>query len=128
LRAATPEDQLPPAHLCRPDELAEAIGHLATHAAERDALGDRARRFVAERWAARTVAERMLRILSGDVPEEWTFDPASVVHPLGAGLPEAGVAAATRAVLEAAGVGGLRVGDKPELERALVGLAGEGSA
>jgi len=123
LRAATPAELLPPSHVCRPDELGEAVTRLATDHAYRTELGERARAFVAERWSPQAVAERVMRILRGDDPIEGSFDPADVTAPYGAGLPAEGLPPAVRAVLDAAGVGGLRVGDKPELERRLVALA-----
>ncbi len=125
LRAATPPELLPPSYLCRPEELGEAVTRLATDHAHRTELGERARAFVVERWSPEAVAERVLRILRGDAPSEWTFDPAAMTAPYGAGLPAEALPAAIRSVLEATGVGGLRVGDKPELERRLVALATE---
>ena len=125
LRATTPPDLMPPSYLCRPEELAEAVTRLATDHAYRTELGEEARAFMAERWAPDAVAERVLRILRGEAPSEWIFDPATVTAPFGAGLPEDRLPEGIRSVLEATGVGGLRVGDKPELERRLVALAGK---
>ncbi len=128
LRAATPPELLPPAALCHPDDLAATVTRLATDHAEREALGERARRFVAERWAPAAVAERMLAVLAGEAPEACTFGPAAVSHPLGAGIDEKTAAGAVRAVLEVGGVGALRVGDKPELESRLVAMATEAAS
>ncbi len=125
LRAATPAELLPPSHLCRPDELAEAVARLATDHPYRTELGERARAFVAERWAPEAVAARVLRIMGGDVPEDWNFEPGGVTAPHGAGMSEEGLRQAVHALLDAAGIGGLRVGDKPELERRLMALATE---
>ena len=126
LRVATPAELLPPAHLCHPDQLADAVERLATDHAYRAELGERARVFVGERWSPASVAERVLLALRGEAPEAWTFEPGAVVHPYGAGQSEARTGEAVRTVIDAAGVAGLRVADKPQLERSLVELATEG--
>jgi glycosyltransferase involved in cell wall biosynthesis len=123
VRAATPPDMLPPAHVCHPDELAEAIARLATDHAYRAALGERARAFVRERWSPAAVASRLVDVLRGQAPAEWWFEPAAIVYAGGAGQPLDGVAGAVRAVIEAVGAAALQVGDKPVLERRLVELA-----
>lgn len=123
LLAATPSDLIPPSHLCHPDDLAEAVIRLATDHAYRMQLGERARAYVSTRWAPGSVADRVLRILSGETPREWAFEPRDVTAVSGAGLTEPGVAVAVRAVFEATGVGGLQVGDKPVLEGRLVAMA-----
>ena len=123
LRAATPAELMPPAELCHPDELAAAVSRLATDAAHREELGERGRAFVAERWSPAAVAGRVLAILRGDVPADWWFEPAAIPYAGGAGMSTDQVAAAVRAVIEAAGTAALQAGDKPELERRLVELA-----
>jgi hypothetical protein len=123
LRAATPPELLPPAHLCHPDDLDQAVVRLATDHAYRVALGERAYRFVAERWSPAAVAGRLLEVLRGQAPAEWWFEPAAILHAGGAGMAEEEVASAVRAVVDAAGSAALQVGDKPDLERRLVELA-----
>ena len=123
LRTATPPETLPPAHLCHPDELAEALVRLATDAAYRAELGERARAFVSERWSPAAVAARVIDVLRGDIPAEWWFEPSAIAYAGGAGMAAGEVAPAVRAVVEAGGTAALKAGDKPELERRLVELA-----
>ena len=123
LRAATPPEMVPPAHLCHPDQLTEAIERLATDHEYREELGERAHRFVAERWMPEAVAARLVAVLRGGAPAEWWFEPAAIASVGGAGMPLDRVAAAVRAVIEAGGAGALKVGDKPDLERRLVEMA-----
>ena len=123
LRAATPPELLPPAHLCHPDQLADAIVMLATDHAYRTALGERARRFVAERWSPAAVAARVVEVLRGEIPAEWWFEPAAISYAGGAGMPADAAAAAVRSVVEASGTASLLAGDKPELERRLLEMA-----
>lgn len=123
LKRVTRPEVVPPAQLCHPDDLVEAIALLASDHAARLELGERAHRYVTERWAPAAVAERMLAVFDGSAPASWTFDPHDPVHPYGAGIELATLRTAVRGVLDAAGRSGLAVEDKPELEQRLVELA-----
>jgi hypothetical protein len=128
LRRLTAPDAIPPTHLVHPDQLDEGIATLALDHAYRLDLGVRARRFVEERWAPRFVAERMLRVIDGTAPPEWTFDPRDPVHPYGAGVTVDALRRSVRSVVDAAGPAGLHVADKPALEDRLVTLGREAPA
>jgi glycosyltransferase involved in cell wall biosynthesis len=123
LRRITPSDALPPSHLCLPEDLSRAIVELASDDGLRRDLGERSRRYVAERWTPEAVARRFLRLFGGEVPEAWWFDPADIAYVHGVGMSEEAAAAAVAGVLEASGVAGLGVHDKPALESGLVALA-----
>ena len=123
LRRSHPAESIPPAFVCHPDDVERAIETLARDRELRLKLGDEARRFVAERWDARRVAERFLRVIAGDIPAEWWFDPRRIDYVHGWGLTEQRLAEVLRACVEAGGVEALEVHDKPELERALAELA-----
>jgi hypothetical protein len=86
-------------------------------------LGREAREFAYERWAASAVAERFMRVVTGDIPAEWVYDPAALRYAHGYGFTDSQVRALLAAVVDAGGVGALQVGDKPELERHLIELA-----
>jgi len=127
LERLTRPEIIPPAQLCHPDELVEAIAQLASDEERRLELGERARRYVTEHWAPPAVAQRFVALLDGSAPAEWTFDPHEPVHPYGAGIELATLRSTVRSVLDAAGRPGLAVADKPELERRLVELATDGA-
>lgn len=117
------EEWIPPTEFCHPDRIAEAIERLARDPAYREDLGARARDFVQRNWAAREVAARYLRLIRGDVPREWLFDPREVRYALGIGQPEVRTRAILRAILERHGTEALRLTDKPDLEALFVALA-----
>jgi hypothetical protein len=77
------------------------------------------------RWRQRDVAGRYLRLFAADIPAEWLCDPRAVRYVHGNGLPEARVRELVTAVVSFGGPAALQVGDKPELERALLDLAQE---
>lgn len=128
LDRVTPPEEMPPVERCRPEELAGAIERLATDHVHRRELGERAARFVQERWAADRVARRVMCLVRGETPPEWRFDPRQLTYAHGTGILEPRLRESIRAVLAAHGTAGLCVGDKPALERALVALANEPEA
>lgn len=125
LRRVTRPEALPPAHLCHPDELTDAIVRLATDAAYRIDLGRRARLFVESRWTPEAVARRMLEVVQGTAPESWRFDPAEPVHPYGVSIEMKALRHAVAGVVAVGGASALQVSDKPELESRLLALAGD---
>ena len=121
-RRALEPDEHPPTAYCAPADLAAELRRLVVDGEARRELGDRARAFVEARWSPRAVAGRYLRVVAGDVPQEWLYDPRELDYVHGAGLEESAAGAIVAAVVSAAGVESLCVGDKPELERALITL------
>jgi hypothetical protein len=122
-RRLLPDGALPPSETCHPDELEQAIVRLLADADHRQELGERARRFVAERWQAATVAQRLLRLLEGPAPPEWVHDPAELRYVLGWGQPADRSERLVRAIVDGRGVAALGLGDKPQVEEAVLALA-----
>lgn len=120
LRRVTRPEVMPPSHLCRPEDLADAIVRMASDGDYRRELGERSRHYVAERWTPSAVAQRFLTLFAGEAPESWWFDPARVAYTHGMGMSARAAAASIREVVEASGTAGLGVPDKPDLERRLV--------
>lgn len=112
-----------PATWVRPDQLADEIERLVVDSAARIEIGERARRFVLEQWSPRAVAERILRLATGDVPAEWMVDPQVVTYPYGCGLAAEDVSRIVAALVERFGPEALRVDDKPLLLERLLAVA-----
>jgi len=79
------DDVIPPAIYCHPGEIEEALELLVADASYRADLGRRARDFVRTQWNPKRVAERYLRLIDGDVPEDWYADPQTITYLLGVG-------------------------------------------
>ncbi len=116
-RRMFPPEQIPPAQYCRPEDLDQVIERLVVDGEYRLELGKRARRFVESQWSARSVAQRYLQVISGNVPRQWVFDPRDIRYLHGFGLPESRAKDLVRAVIEVGGIEALQLSDKPELER-----------
>ncbi len=125
LERLLPGAALPPSERCHPDELEEAIVRLLTDPAHRQELGERARRFVVERWQAVTVARRLIDLLEGSAPPEWMHDPSELQYVLGWGQPAERSRRLIRAIVDRRGTAALGLSDKPEVEQAVLALAAE---
>lgn len=113
---------IPPTLFCLPDDLQDGIERLVKDVAFRRALGARACAYVRERWTPASVAARFVRLIDGDVPAEWMYDPSRLRYAHGWGLPEEMVGDGIRAVVRVAGPEGLHVGHNAELEARLLEL------
>jgi hypothetical protein len=123
LHREVPEALIPPTLCCHPDNLEAAIEKLATDVCYRRELGDRAAKYVRNHWPAHKVAERYVRLIRGDIPEEWRFDGRYVSYVHGIGLSEHRARANVRAMLRRFGPSGLQLAKKPELEKLFIEFA-----
>ena len=108
---------MPPSRYVLPEELESAIESLVVDPEVRRELGQRARRFAETRWSRAEVASRYARILCGDIPGEWWFDPGETHYLYGCGLSRDQAASRISAVIEAYGTEALQLGRKRELLR-----------
>ena len=116
-RDVAPDDK-PPSLFVVPDMLEPAVESLIRDAELRRELGLAAFRFVHIRWTRKEVASRYARLIEGDVPLDWWFDPGSTTYLYGCGLPESEVRSRVRAAIDAGGPEALGLGDKQALVRA----------
>jgi hypothetical protein len=117
-----PED-IPPSHLCHPDDLEAAIEYLIVNPAYRKALGQKAYAFVQARWTPLKVAERYMRLIQEDIPPEWLYYPADIRYLHGFGMPEERIKCLIKQFIEAGGRAALQLSDKPTLEQLLTNFA-----
>ena len=120
-----PAEYIPPSMFCHPEGMAEAITRLAKDKEYRQRLGARAQAFVEQKWMAREVAGRYLKLLQGEIPHEWIFNPENIEYVQGMGQPEARTKAIVRALVERHGRTALFLGDRPALEQHFVDFAFE---
>lgn len=120
-----PQEYVPPTLFCHPDQIAEAIAKLATDVPFREDLGARAQAFVERRWVAREVAGRYLKLLQGEIPQDWIFSPEHIQYVQGMGQPEARTSAIVRALVERHGRTALFLCHQPALEQRFLDFAFE---
>ncbi|RQO62896.1 hypothetical protein DBV14_03260 [Variovorax sp. KBW07] len=114
---------VPPTRFVAPDLLEQALDELVCSAAARAELADAARHFVQSEWSCQEVAGRLLRIIRGEAPATWWYDPADVTYLAGCGLSESAAQERVRQLINHAGIGALQVKDKPGLETAFASWA-----
>lgn len=118
-----PADAMPPVEQCHPDRLEAAIERLATDAAYRRALGQRAHQFISREWSPAQIASRYLTLLRGETPPSLMYDPTSVRYLCGVGLPQDQVRALVAETIRVGGMQALQLNDKPRLAAAFASFA-----
>lgn len=114
---------VPPTRFVLPEEFEAELERLLRDTRERESLGATARAFVAKEWAHAAVAQRIARVLRGDVPDAWWCYPDQVDNLHGCGLSDTVAREHVRALLARCGAGALQLDDKPALRDAFVTFA-----
>lgn len=81
-----PDPEMPPTLFVEPEDIKQAIRKMIVDQGFRLDLGRRAHDFILERWNPRRVAQNYLRLINGDIPENWISNPESMVYCWGWGL------------------------------------------
>ena len=115
-----PGTPVPQTEYHRPEDIESAIEKLITNQDYRVELGEKARRFVQKQCAPAIVAERFLRVINDDYPEEWLYDPKDIRYVHGCGISEQNEKLLLERFLGYAGKEGLCLPDKPELENKII--------
>lgn len=118
-----PANAIPPSLYCHPDEIEEAIEKMIVDVDYRTRLSMEAHKFVTENWSSKKVAEKYLRIINGDIPSEWLYDPKQIKYVHGGGLPEQRVKEIIREMVKIGTKDALQLQDKPELEKNMLDFA-----
>lgn len=113
----------PPTCFVLPEDFEAALERLVRDHAARESLGAAARAFIAEHWQHTAVAQRLARVLRGDVPDTWWCDPTQVDHLHGIGLSDVIAREHVRALVDRYGASALQLDDKPTLRQAFVDFA-----
>lgn len=119
---------IPPTLYCHPDALQDAIKLMTTDVARRQSLGRAAQEFIRTVWSPVAVAARFVRLATGDVPDQWWSDPASIEYLAGCCVEIGETRRRVRTLLEVIGPAAFQLGDKPKLEGRLLAFAASNSA
>lgn len=117
IRQAMNAYDIPPAKLCHPDNLLEAVEELCKDINQRKRLAANLKNFLTQgEWSGKAFADKLECILTGDVPQNWFVDPKTVNYKQGVGLPEQHAMDIARRMTEIGGIKSLQLADKPDLE------------
>lgn len=124
LKNFLPPAMIPPSKTCHPEDIERAMEEMIVNEKFRQELGRKAEKFVKEKLAAKKVAERYLKIIQGDIPDEWRLDPKAVFYLHGAGLSAESIKRRIRDLVAAYGKEALQLSHRPDLERAFLQFSG----
>jgi len=123
LKKFIPPNMWPPSKICHPDDLEDSIKELIVNVDLRRRLGAKAYEFVHTQWPAVKVAEKYMRLIHGDIPQEWWLEPQSVAYFHGCGQSEKKTKDNVRSMVASYGVQSLQLSHRPELEKAFLEFA-----
>jgi hypothetical protein len=123
LAALLPREERAPFVYVHPRDVEARLAELLADPGLRDSVARRAQAFVAGRCTPEAVAERLLRVLRGDIPPEWVFEPRELRYVRGACLDEGRTRELIGAFVDYGGAAALQVDDKPALRAALLHFA-----
>lgn len=83
-----PEEVIPPSVFCQPEDLEQELLSLVLDRNKRLDIGDESARFVKVNWNKRAVARKYLRMIKGDIPANWYFEPENIKCVQGYGIQE----------------------------------------
>lgn len=111
-----------------PGQLEDALRRCVGDQVLREELGARAQAYVRTHWDVAVVAGRYLRLLAGDIPDDWWCDPAAVDYVEGCGMPAERSAARIRALVRVFGNRALFLSGRPALQARLLKFAADAGA
>ncbi|GAK60665.1 hypothetical protein U27_00562 [Candidatus Vecturithrix granuli] len=123
LKNILPPHIFPPSQICHPDTIEEAIEQLIANPDYCLELSKRAHEFVTAHWRAELVAENYIRLLEGNILDEWWLDPNTVVYVNGMGLSERDAQNLVAEVVRYGGASALQLDDKPQLKQKFLEFA-----
>jgi hypothetical protein len=118
LKKSLKNDEIPPALLCHPSQLLQSVEQLCQSPSKREELASKLNTFLLEgEWSSRAFVNKLGRILTGDIPEDWMIDPDSINYKCGVGLTEEQARQLSLELVESGGTDALQLGVNPHLEK-----------
>lgn len=87
IRRSVPAEFIPPNLCISPDDFEDVLPDLIRDEQRRKQAGEQALEFMNGCWHYSAVADRFLRIISGDIPEDWWVSPETIDYWQGLGSP-----------------------------------------
>jgi glycosyltransferase involved in cell wall biosynthesis len=114
------EEEIPPALFGSPDTLKEDVLKLIEDENFRINLGQKAKEFVRSQWSSVQVAQKYIKIINNDVPEDWYFNPNQIDFVHGWGLNIQQRNNLVNRIVNKYGINALGIDNKPDFEQLLV--------
>jgi glycosyltransferase involved in cell wall biosynthesis len=111
-----PADVIPPACFCLPENLNFEIKEFTLNKQKRDEYAQKLNKFVTEKWDSETVAKKYMEIISGNIPNEWIYDPKNIKYFMGYGIEKNKLRSFLKQYVSEFGEKSLFLEDKPGLK------------
>lgn len=86
LHEDAPPEKIPPSFFVQPERIKDTLRDLIRHPVICEQKGALAKDFLSRNWTPVSVAARFLQIISGDIPQDWFFEPAKCSYFGGCGI------------------------------------------
>jgi hypothetical protein len=120
LKKFVPSDMWPPSKVSHPDEIEIAIEDLVLNRLERESLGLAIKLFIREKLSVESVAERYLKILTEEIPNNWWVDPNQIRYLEGSGQRLDVTKRNVKVLVDLFGNDSLELNHRPELLKAFI--------
>lgn len=111
---------LPISVYCRPEELELATEKMINNPEQRVSLGKEANAFLKANWDAKTVAMRFMKLVEGDIPKEWVYDPSNIQTIDDNGISFDMMKYVVGTIINSRGIESLQLSDKPHVEEIIL--------
>lgn len=119
------EETIPPTIFVHPDDVERKLEEIIVNEDLRRSLGEKAYNYVTNNWRCKMVAEKYMKLISGDFPSTWIFQVSQLQYIHGAGLSEDELKTKVKTFLKSGTSKALQLDDKPKLKRAYLDLINE---
>ena len=82
----------------------------------REECGKKAYDFVQKNWKAKHVAQKIVQLIEGNIPDNWYYDPNTLKYIYGTGISKDRLKLILTEFVKKYGIQALRLSDKPDLE------------
>lgn len=120
ISADYPEDVIPPAYFFLPENLENELKELILNKEQRKEYAIELNKFVSEKWNSTIVAQKYLKIIQGDIPAEWIYDPGQISYFMGYGIEKNKLKSFLKQYVEKYGEDALFMNDKTKIKSRII--------
>jgi len=112
-----PEEYIPYSFYCNPEDIEDLIEKLIVNKSLRLSVGRKAKEFIRHHSSPEEVAKRFLRLVEGEIPSKWVYDPMKISYIYGEGFPKNKLKDVLCDIINRGGIEALQLHDKRFLEK-----------
>lgn len=113
----TDSEMIPPVIVCTDFNFEEVLENVVSDTVLLQAAGEKANKFLNDKWSSVEVAKRFVRLIDDDVPLDWWFDPSKIDRMLGWGMNQNTAKSFGKAYVKHFGLKGLFLFDQPKIQK-----------